>query len=109
MAEGKGTCKLIYQLTQKSEFSKDFGLRDQMRRAAISIISNIAEGFERQTNMEFKQFLYIAKGSSAEIKAQSYAALDLKYITEEDFAQIQQLSTEIAKMLNKFISYLKTN
>jgi four helix bundle protein len=72
--------KGIYTITKFAQFSKDFGLRDQMQRAAVSIMSNIAEGFERGGNQEFVQFLYIAKGACGEVRSQLYAALDQNYI-----------------------------
>ena len=75
----------IYKLTRNGEFSKDFGLRDQIRRAAISIVSNIAEGFGRKSNSQFIPFLEIASGSTSEVEAQLYVALDLEYITKEQF------------------------
>ncbi len=70
----------IYKTTNAGIFSRDFGLRDQIRRAAVSVMSNIAEGFDRGGNKEFIQFLYIAKGSAAEIQAQLYVALDAGYM-----------------------------
>jgi len=75
----------IYEISNKSSFSKDFALRDQIRRAAISIMSNISEGFSREADKEFIQFLFIAKGSAAEIQTQLYLALDQKYITQGEF------------------------
>ena len=71
----KGLAVKIYSLSRAPRFSKDFSLRDQMRRAAVSIMSNIAEGFERGGNQEFVQFLYIAKGSCGEVRSQLYVAL----------------------------------
>jgi four helix bundle protein len=74
----------IYQLTRDSKFSKDFALRDQIRRAAVSIMSNIAEGFERGGNQEFIQFLYVAKASCGEVRSQLYVALDQSYVAPRD-------------------------
>lgn len=73
---GREICNLVYRLTQTGSFSRDYGLRDQMRRAAVSIISNIAEGYESQNNRTFVRYLFIAKGSAAEVRAQAYIALD---------------------------------
>jgi four helix bundle protein len=98
----------IYKLSNQSSFSKDFGLRDQMRRASISISSNIAEGFERNGNKEFNQFLSIAKASAGEIRSQLYIAKDLEYITETQFNETITDLLEISKMINGLISYLKT-
>ena len=75
----------IYSLTNKGLFSKDFGLRDQIRRAAVSVMSNIAEGFDRGGRAEFHQFVVIAKGSCAEVRSQLYVARDAEYINKEKF------------------------
>jgi four helix bundle protein len=99
----------VYLVTSNGMFKKDFGLRDQMRRAAVSVLSNIAEGFERGGNSEFCQFLYIAKGSSAEIRAQLYVALDQQYITKVDFEEVISLCMSVSNQLNGFISYLKNS
>ena len=97
----------IYAITNDGQFARDFGLRDQIRRASVSILSNIAEGFERGGNKEFIQFLYIAKSSCGEVRAQLYVAKDQHYITEEQFQSLSQQSLRISKMLAGFISYLK--
>ena len=80
----KLTCE-IYQITRQGAFVKDFGLSNQIQRASVSIMSNIAEGFERGSNKEFIQFLYIAKGSCGEVRSQIYIAFDQRYISENDF------------------------
>lgn len=98
----------IYKLSNKGSFSKDFGLRDQIRRASVSVLSNIAEGFERNGNKEFNQFLSIAKASAAEIRAQLYVAKDLEYISNEEFTEIVNGLIEVSKMLSGLMSYLKT-
>jgi four helix bundle protein len=99
-------CVLVYRTTNDSNF-KDFGLKDQLRRAAISTISNIAEGFERNGNKELIQFLSIAKGSAGEIRAQLYIAKDLEYITGTQFAELSEKITDISKMISGFINYIK--
>jgi len=86
----------------------DRGLRDQIQRAAISIMSNIAEGFESQGNREFVQFLFYAKRSSGEVRAQLYAALDLGYINEVESKEANELAMKVSRMLSSFISYLKS-
>lgn len=80
--------KVIYAVSNDGQFARDFGLRDQMRRASVSIMSNIAEGFGRGGNKEFIQFLSIAKGSASEVQAQLYVALDAKHISEEQFKSL---------------------
>ena len=78
--DARALTREIYQLTRDSKFSNDFALRDQIRRAAVSIMSNIAEGFERGGNQEFIQFLYVAKASCGEVRSQLYVTLDQSYI-----------------------------
>ncbi|MCK4525866.1 four helix bundle protein [candidate division WOR-3 bacterium] len=97
----------IYGITNKGNFSQDFALKDQMRRAAISIPSNIAEGFSRRSNKEFIQFLFIAKGSASELQTQLYLALDRKYLTEEQFNDFYKDLEAIARQISRFITYLK--
>jgi four helix bundle protein len=92
--------KEIYRASAQGQFSKDFGLRDQLRRASISILSNIAEGFERAGNKEFSHFLYMAKGSAGELRAQLYVALDLTYITTDEFRNLANSSETIARQLS---------
>ncbi len=97
----------IFRLSKTSAFAKDFGLRDQMRRASISIMSNIAEGFERGGDREFIQFLSNAKGSCGEVRAQLYAALDENYLTRAEFEALYERSVEISRMISGFMTYLK--
>ncbi len=99
----------IYKIVEKSNsFSSDFGLRDQIRRASISISSNIAEGYERDTTKEFLRFLFIAKGSSAEVRSQLYLAKDLNYISDGMFKNLNKKIIEISKLLSGLIKYLKS-
>ena len=101
--------KRIYQLTASFPFAKDYGLRDQIQKAALSVMSNIAEGFERYSKKEFVQFLNIARGSVAEVRSQLYAALDLKYVSETDFYETENSCETISKHIWNFIKYLKNN
>lgn len=87
---------------------KDYGFRDQIQRAVVSIPSNIAEGYERKTVKEFIQFLYIAKGSCGEYRTQLYIALKLEYISENDFRYSLETSKILSARISKFISYLKS-
>ena len=89
----------VYQVTGKGAFAKDYGLRDQIQRSAVSIMSNIAEGFDRGSRPEFHKFLVIAKGSCAEVRSQLYVALDCGYITQQDFEAIVALAQEVAKIV----------
>ena len=89
----------IYLLTKKEPFSKDYGLREQIQRASVSIMSNLAEGFERGSSAEFHQFLVIAKASCAELRSQLYVALDIGYITQEDFEQSINLAIEVSLII----------
>ena len=97
----------IYQTTATGEFVRDFSLKDQIRRASVSVLSNIAEGFERGGDKEFLQFLAIAKGSCGEVRAQLYVALDQGYLSPEVFDQLSKNATEVSQLLSGFIRYLK--
>jgi four helix bundle protein len=99
--------RAVYALSRSKAFSSDFALVDQIRRAAISPGSNIAEGFERGGNREFIQYLSIAKGSLAEIKDQLYCALDEGYITQEQFDETYRLADTTSRLVGGFMSYLK--
>lgn len=99
----------IYEITRQGSFSKDYGLVDQIRRASVSIMSNIAEGFERGTNAEFIQFLYIAKGSCGEVRAQLTIAFDQKYIDENNYRSLVDQCRRISGMLSNLIAYLKSS
>ena len=101
--------RMVYRMTGEGDFARDFSLKDQIRRAAVSVMSNIAEGFSRQTDKEFVQFLYIAKGSVSEIQSQLYVALDLGYAEVEGFNNAYELSSQVAKLITGFIRYLQGN
>lgn len=97
----------VYAITNTGEFARDFGLRDQIRRACVSIMSNIAEGFERGGgDKEFARFLSIAKGSSGEVRAQLYVALDVGYLSQPEFDELTQLALETSRLLSGFMQYL---
>ncbi len=97
----------IYALTVKASFSKDFGLRDQIRRASVSIMSNIAEGFERGGTQEFIQFLSIAKGSCGEVRCQLYIASDQDYLDKEEGIKLIDECRRLSIMINNLMEYLK--
>ena len=104
----KDLTNLVYKHSTEGAFSRDFGLRDQMRRASVSIMSNIAEGFESQTQAMFIRYLGIAKGSAGELRAQLYIAKDQGYISEGNFFEMVSLSEVCSKQLARFIQYLET-
>ena len=97
----------IYRITAKGSFSKDYGLRDQIRRASVSGMSNIAEGFERSGKKEFIQFLAMAKGSVGEVRSQLYVALDAAYLDPEAFERLMNLATETACRISGLMSCLR--
>lgn len=98
--------KFIYKLTCKEKFSKDFSLVNQIRSSSGSAMDNISEGFDRGGNKEFKQFLSISRGSLGEVKSQLIRALDRNYITEEEYKQGYDLSTQAGKLTTGLIKYL---
>lgn len=98
--------KDVYEITSKDLFSKDFGLRDQIRRASVSTMLNIAEGFGRKSHKEFKHFLFISHGSIAEVQSALYIGLDMNYITEDTFEDLYNKCTEISKIISGLIKSL---
>ena len=101
--------KQVYDLTGLGVFAKDFGLKDQIRRACVSIMSNIAEGFERRGTGEFTQFLAMAKGSAGEVRSQLYVALDQHYLSESEFDMLCSTAREISQMISGLMNYLRSS
>jgi four helix bundle protein len=101
--KAKELCLITYKIFSRS---KDYGFRDQIQRASVSIMNNIAEGFERKGNKELARFLYISKGSCGEVRSMLQLGFDLGYIDKEDFDCMYSLSIEISKMLAGFIRTL---
>ena len=99
--------KQVYQITSGGDFSRDFGLRDQIRRASVSIMANIAEGYGRRSDKEFSNFLNIAHGSVAETQSHLYIALDLNYLPQNDFGKIYSLLDEVSKMIMSLTNHLR--
>ena len=97
----------VYELTRKEKFSRDFGLRDQVQRAASSVMHNIAEGFESGSDPEFVRFLKMARRSAGEVQSQLYLALDVGYISEEDRQGAHILATEVKRLINGMMTYLR--
>ncbi len=99
--------KGIYDITRNSHFVKDFSLKDQIRRASVSIMANIAEGFGRRSKKEFSNFLNMAHGSAAEVQSHLYVALDQKYVSQKDFDHHYANVDEVSKMIQGFMKYLQ--
>ena len=107
--EARHLTRQVYQITQDAAFSRDFGLRDQIRRAAVSVMSNIAEGFERGGNREFTQFIYVARVSCGEVRSQLYVALDQGYIGQGAVDGIMRSARRLSVMISNFVAYLKNS
>ena len=105
--EARKLVNMIYDVSDNGNFSNDYGLRDQIRRASISAMSNISEGFDRETNKEFIQFLIIARASVSEVKSHMYVALDRKYLSIEEFDSIYNQANTVINLINGFIRYLQ--
>jgi four helix bundle protein len=99
--------RAVYSFSKDGAFARDFGLRDQIRRAAVSVMSNIAEGFEREGKGEFVQFLSMAKGSAGEVEAQLYVALDEGYIDAEQFDSVKAIASSTKRLIAGFMNYLR--
>lgn len=100
---------MVYALGNQAGFNRDFGLRDQIRRASVSVMSNVAEGFESRTDVQFINFLGMAKASVGEVRAQLYVALDQNYVTEEQFKEAYASAETCVRQIAKFIAYLEAN
>ena len=98
--------ELTFNIYRQFRCCKDFSFKDQIQRASVSIMNNIAEGFERNTNKELKNFLFISKGSCGEVRSMLYLAVEFNYITENEFKKYFDLSVEISKLLSGFIKTL---
>lgn len=101
--------RLVYAITEQGKFSRDFGLKNQIQRASVSVMSNIAEGFESRTQPQFLDYLGRAKASAGEVRCQLYVAIDLQYITLEEFNQVFDLADKSARQLARFMNYLETH
>ena len=107
--EARKLVKMVYEVIRKShEFKRDFRLVNQVQDAAVSSMSNIAEGFSRKGNKEFIQFLFISKSSAAEVQSQVYVAIDQGYINQEDFNRVYDQAEVVSKLDSGFIKYLQS-
>ncbi|GHT59301.1 four helix bundle protein [Bacteroidia bacterium] len=102
-------CNDVFRITNYENFSRDFRMKDQIKASSGSIMDNIAEGFERNGNKEFVQFLYFSKGSCGESRSQLYRALDFKYITEDEFIVLKNKTLQISQAIGGFIKYLNNS
>lgn len=100
---------MVYDLTDNSLFKKDFGLREQIQRAAVSCMLNIAEGFDSDSNLQFVQYLVYTRRSSSEVQSVLYIALDRRYITKKEFDNVFEQAKKVGQLANGFIRYLKHN
>lgn len=107
--KARSIAKSIYSISTECRAARDFSLQDQMKRSAISIMANISEGFERGSNKEFIQYLFIAKGSAGETRSHLYMALDLGYIENKAFDKLNSELILISKQLSSLIQYLKSS
>jgi len=106
--EARRLVNMVYDLTGKDLFRRDFGLREQIQKAAVSCLSNVAEGFDSDTKQQFIQMLSYTKRSSSEVQSELYVALDRKYINENEFNKSYEQSKSVRKLANGFIRYLRT-
>lgn len=105
--KSRALTRRVYEVSKRREFARDFELRGQMRSASISVMSNIAEGFERGGDKEFLQFLSTAKGSCGEVRSQLYVALDQSYIAPVEFDSLSSEVVEVSKLVAGFMTYLR--
>lgn len=97
----------IYKITDNAKFGKDWGMKDQIQRASVSVMNNIAEGFDSDTKTEFRRFLGIARRSCSEIQSILYIAVDLAYVEKEEFNKFYEQAEKIRRMVTSFMKYLK--
>ncbi len=107
--QSRGLCHIIYEFINRDRFSKDFGLKNQINNSSGSVMDNIAEGFEREGNKEFVQFLSIAKASCAETRSQLYRAFDRDYITKEEFGEVANQTKELGRKTANLMNYLRNS
>lgn len=107
--EARVLVRIVYKLSKKEKFSKDWRLIGQIQGAAVSIMGNIAEGFDRRSNKELSNFLNIALSSASEVQSHLYVALDQSYITQEEFQEVYEQAVKVKKLIYGFMRYLKNS
>lgn len=107
--KGMDLVKRVYEITSTNLFQKDYALKDQIRKSVISIPSNISEGFERQSNKSFVQFLYYAKGSAGELRTQLNIAFKVNYINKESYSTLKDECVYVSSSISNLIHYLQKN
>jgi len=107
--EARVLCKKVHALTLNQEFSRDFSLKDQIKRSSGSVMDNIAEGFDRDGNKELIHFCSIAKASCSEVRSQLYRAVDYRYITEKEFKEVVEQASKTSSLIGGFMKYIKTS
>jgi four helix bundle protein len=107
--EGRTLTSQIYHVTKQTPFQRDRKLCEQIQNASVSVMANVAEGFDRQSRKDFMKFLYYSSASASEVQSHLYVALDLEYVTKEEFASIYAQAKKTKSLINGFISYLKGN
>lgn len=101
--------RMVYALTEQGKFAKDFGLRNQIQRASVSVMSNIAEGFESRTQAQIPEYLGRSKASAGEVRCQLYVALDLGYLSGEQFKKVFDLADKSSRQIARFMDYLEAH
>jgi four helix bundle protein len=101
--------RMVYAFTEQGKFAKDFGLKNQIQRASVSVMSNVAEGFESRTQPQFIEYLGRAKASAGEVRCQLYVAIDLRHIPHEEFVQVFDLADKAPRQIVRFMNYLESH
>lgn len=105
--EARTLASEVYRATERGGFGRDFGMRDQIRRAAVSVMSNIAEGFERRSDRDFARFLRFAQGSAGEMRSVLYVAHDVGHLDEQSFEELKQRSEQVSRRIARLAAYLR--
>ncbi|MBI3589869.1 MAG: four helix bundle protein [Candidatus Melainabacteria bacterium] len=106
--EARSLVRMVYSISSSGSFTKDFGLKDQIRRSSISVMANVAEGFETYSDAEFIRFLGFSIRSASEVSSHLYAALDIGYISDKDFLEISNQAKKCSNYIKAFIRYIKS-